>query len=146
MNDGDASPRFVQSTQSQIMRFSVTGALGFGIDTGLLYGLMALSVPFQFGRAFSFLGAVSFTWWLNRRHTFHATHRAEATWGAWLHYLVAMAIGGTVNYGVSVWSYHSFGLAREHPVLSLALGTGVGMVFNFVLARFVVFRLSKGTQ
>ena len=143
MSGGDAAPRYAQGTLGQMLRFAASGVLGFGVDTGLLYALMALSVPFPVGRALSFLGAATFTWWFNRRHTFHTTHHKEATWAEWLHYLAAMAIGGTVNYGVSLWSYQGFGTVREHPVLALALGTGAGMVINFLTARFVVFRLSK---
>jgi putative flippase GtrA len=142
MSGDHAPPRFAQGTLGQMRRFAVSGGLGFGVDTGLLYALMALSVPFSAGRALSFLGAATFTWWFNRRHTFHSNVRREASWGEWLHYLAAMAIGGAVNYGVSVWSYQSFGIMHEYPVLALALGTGVGMVFNFLSARFVVFRLS----
>lgn len=146
MSIRDTAPHFTQGTMGQMWRFAVSGALGFGVDTGLLYALMALAVPFQVGRALSFLGAASFTWWFNRRHTFRTTHHQAATWAEWLQYLAVMMIGGLVNYCVSVWSYQNWGAVHEHPVLALALGTGAGMVINFVSSRYVVFRLRRQSK
>jgi len=143
MTANQESPGYDQGMWGQLVRFAVSGALGFGVDTGVLYGFMAVGVPFQVARAFSFLAAATFTWGFNRRHTFRSSALNPPSWREWLHYLAAMAVGGVINYGVSVWCYQSGGLFRDHPVLALALGTGAGMVVNFLSARFLVFRLSK---
>ncbi len=143
MKQDTAAPRYAQGFRTQMLRFAVSGVLGFGVDAAVLYGLMPFGIQFPVARAFSFLAAATFTWGFNRRHTFQLTGPKPPTWAEWLRYMAAMAAGGLINYAVSVWSYHGIELIRQHPVFALALGSGVGMVFNFFSARYLVFRLSK---
>lgn len=134
---------FARSLRGQAWRFAVSGVLGLAVDTATLYGLMALGLGFAWARVVSFLAAATFTWAFNRRLTF-ATQQAQApSWGEWLRYLAAMAVGGAVNYAVSLASYHGFEVVQAYPVLALALGSAAGMVLNFLSARQLVFRASK---
>lgn len=126
--------------RTQLLRFGVAGVLGLGVDTAVLYALMALGLPFVWARGFSFVAAASFTWAFNRRLTFAAGMSVPPTWREWSHYLLAMAGGGVANYTVSVATYQWWPLVQAYPVLALALGSAVGMVFNFVSARYWVFR------
>lgn len=128
---------------SQSLRFAVAGVLGLGVDTAVLYGLMALGLDFPWARALSFLAAATFTWGFNRRHTFGVHAEVAPSWGEWARYLLAMAGGGLVNYLVSLGAYQQLELVRAYPVLALALGSLVGMVFNFFSARHLVFRRAK---
>ena len=129
--------------RSQMLRFGAAGVLGLGVDTASLYLLMALGLPFVWARALSFVAAATFTWVFNRRLTFAAGATVPPSWREWAHYLLAMAGGGVANYAVSVASYQWWPLVQSHPVLALALGSVVGMVFNFVSARFWVFRSTR---
>jgi putative flippase GtrA len=133
----DSAP--VQPLRRQLLRFGLAGVLGLGVDTAALYGLMALGMPFVWARALSFVAAASFTWAFNRSLTFAERTPTPPTWGEWGQYLLAMAVGGVVNYVVSVASYRWWPIVQSYPVLALALGSAVGMVFNFVSARFWVF-------
>ncbi|MDP3522831.1 MAG: GtrA family protein [Hydrogenophaga sp.] len=125
---------------AQVVAFALAGVLGLGVDTAALYLLMALGLPFAAARAISFVAAASFTWWFNRRLTFRHVRVVEAWWRQWLHYLAAMSLGGVVNYAVSLLAYQAWPLVHAWPVLALALGSLAGMVFNFLSARFWVFR------
>jgi len=136
-------PPFVQGLRSQMLRFAVSGVLGFGVDALVLSAAMAIGTQFAGARAVSFLAAATFTWAFNRRHTFRREGPTPPTWSEWGKYMAAMAAGGAINYAVSLWSYEGFDLFREIPVLALALGSGVGMLFNFISARFLVFRRVK---
>lgn len=127
----------------QSWRFAVSGVLGLLVDTAVLYLLMITGMGFAVARGLSFIAAATFTWWFNRRYTFAGTVPVPPSWREWGRYLVAMGLGGLVNYGVSLWSHQAFDLVRAWPVLALALGSAVGMVFNFVSARYLLFRAAR---
>jgi putative flippase GtrA len=137
------APYYAKGIWVQMLRFAVSGVLGFAVDTVVLYGVMALGLQFPIARVFSFLAAATFTWAFNRRHTFQLTGSKPPTWAEWLRYMAAMAAGGIINYLTSIWSYNDSGLVREYPVIAVALGSGVGMLFNFLSARYLVFIYPK---
>ena len=61
-----------QSTSGRLLRFGAVGAVGFIVDGGLLYGLVASGLLGSLtARVVSFPTAVLTTWMLNRRFTFH---------------------------------------------------------------------------
>ncbi len=123
----------------QFLRFAVIGAFGFGVDAGVLWLAMAAGSGFHAGRVLSFLVAVSFTWALNRRHSFQPRH-GDDRFGEWLRYLLAMLVGGAVNLAASFASYHYFEVVRLWPILAVAVGSVAGMLVNFFAARQFVFR------
>ena len=127
----------------QLWRFAVSGVLGLAVDTAVLYALMALGLGFAWARVLSFLAAATFTWAFNRRHTFVSEQARAPSWREWLHYLAAMAVGGVVNYSVSLAAYKISDTVQTYPVLALMLGSVVGMTLNFVSARYVLFRQPK---
>ena len=137
-------PGAPQPLRSQLWRFAVAGVLGLGVDTAVLYALMALGLPFVWARGLSFVAAATFTWAFNRRFTFVSEAAVAPSWREWAHYLLAMAGGGVANYAASVAAYQWWPMVQTFPVLALALGSAVGMVFNFVSARFWVLRPSRG--
>lgn len=124
----------------QLWRFAVSGVLGLAVDTAVLYALMALGLGFAWARVLSFLAAATFTWAFNRRHTFASEQARAPSWREWLHYLAAMAVGGVVNYGVSLAAYQTSDTVHTFPVLALMLGSVAGMALNFVSARYLLFR------
>ena len=127
------------SITGQFARFAVIGVFGFGIDTSVLWLAMAAGTGFHAGRVISFLTAVSFTWALNRRHSFQSRDGAGRI-NEWLRYVIAMMVGGAVNLGASFACYHAFGIVRSWPVLAVAVGSLAGMLVNFYTARRFVFR------
>jgi putative flippase GtrA len=123
----------------QFASFAVIGGLGFLVDAGVLSLLMRAGTGFHAGRLFSFLVAVTFTWFMNRQHSFHP-RGGEPLWHEWLRYLLAMTLGGSFNLACSFASYHWLPLAQRWPVLAVAVGSVAGMLVNFVTARQFVFR------
>jgi putative flippase GtrA len=100
---------------------------------------MAAGTGFHAGRVLSFLVAASFTWALNRRHSFQP-REGEGRFSEWLRYLLAMLFGGAVNLASSFACYQYFEVVRVWPVLAVAAGAAAGMVVNFYSARRFVFR------
>lgn len=127
------------SARQEFLRFTLVGAAGFVVDAGtLLLATGAFGLGPYLGRVFSYLCAATLTWTFNRRFTFAARKRAPVP--EWFRFLGANAIGGAVNYGVyaAIVAFSAVGAAW--PVLGVAAGSVAGLVFNFGVSKFWVFR------
>jgi putative flippase GtrA len=128
--------------QTQFLRFAVIGTAAFVVDASTLYAALWFGLGLYAGRVVSYLVAATFTWYGNRRITF-VHSRAEGVGPAaaeWLKFLVANLGGGAVNYAIYAALIASFAMVRAYPVLGVAAGSLAGLVVNFTLSKFVVFR------
>lgn len=126
----------------QFFRFCVVGTIGFVVDAGSLYVIMAVTGAGPYiSRVFSFILAATATWGLNRTYTFNV-RRTEPILLEWLRYLAYASVGGAINYGVYVLSLLFFEMVRSHPVLGVAAGSVAGLAFNFLATRYLVFRVA----
>jgi len=127
----------------QLASFAIAGATGFVVDAGILYIALAFGLGPFWGRAISYLCAIFTTWVINRTITFRPTGQRGllAEFG---HYLAATSIGAVANYGVYSAAILMLPHAAWAPLVAVAAGVGVGMVFNFVAAKFWVFRHREG--
>jgi putative flippase GtrA len=124
----------------QFALFCVAGTIGFVVDAGIVQLLVSgLGADPYAARVVSFLCAVGATWAFNRRYTFVSTRDESASREA-LRYLGAMLAGFAVNYGVYAALVYAYPLVREWPVLGVAVGSGAGLVVNYLSSRFWVFR------
>jgi putative flippase GtrA len=126
---------------SGFARFAVVGALGFVVDSGVLYAGLALGLTLYSGRIASYLAAASFNWYLNRRFTFASTDRQLLR--EWARYLLANAVGGGVNLATYVALVTTVPAVARMPVLAVAAGSIAGLIFNFALSWAVVFDRGK---
>ena len=125
----------------QFLRFSLIGCAGFIVDVASLYLLRELGLDLYSARLLSFTLAVTFTWIGNRHYTFGVqSGRRDTLPGEWFRYFLSMSFGGLLNYGVYAVLITGLALAREHPWLAVAAGTGAGLVLNFVLARRLLYQ------
>lgn len=120
----------------QYWGFFVAGAVGFLVDATLLTGGTKIGLPVEIARAFSFVTAVLATWSINRTITFLTPYPASIR--EFLKYLVAMALGLTVNLIVYFAVYYSFDLPKSIPSVALVPATLAGMTVNFVNARLLL--------
>ncbi len=130
-----------------LLWFGLSGVLALGVDIGVL----ALAQPLlghYGGRAVSFWAAATFTWGFNRVITFGAAREAsrqggvaaQAWWREYLGYFSSMAVGGAVNCGTYALAVTAVPVVHQHPSLGVALGSLVGMGFNFLAARRILAR------
>ena len=82
----------------EFLRFGTVGGIGFLVDTGVLYGMLALGAGLYLGRVISYLAAATATWALNRVWTFRGrgggpVHRQ------WALFVVVNLGGFVLNYG-----------------------------------------------
>lgn len=130
---------------NQFVRFGLVGVVGFIVDSAVLYfGLYLLGLNLYSGRGLSYLVAASTTWALNRSYTFSGSTRLGAgrEWGL---FLIVNSLGGFVNYGIYAALVSSIGFFTEFPVLAVAIGSVMGLVFNFSLSRTLVFNGSNSS-
>ncbi len=123
---------------SQFLRFSAVGALGFMVDSAVLYLLIyGAGLGPLLARVPSFLSASAFTWLANRIWTYSGPHHGSMA-GQWARFVTVNALGGVVNltvYGLLVGD-EPF---RSDPVLAVAAGSVSGLIFNFCGSRRFVF-------
>jgi putative flippase GtrA len=129
-------------SQSAFLRFAFIGTVAFVIDTIVLYILLWIGIGHYRGRVVSYLTALTFTWYGNRRITFVSTraHGARGIAAEWVRYLMANLTGGLVNYLMYAWLVSAFPIVRENPVLGVAAGAIAGLSVNFTLSKMLVFR------
>ena len=121
----------------QILRYGLVGALGFLVDAGLLYLMVARGMPPHPARLLSFAAALTTTWALNRAWTFQAQGAAGRSY---LGYLLVQLFGLAVNYlffAATIWLLEP---TPANAVLGLAIGSAFGLVVNFAGARLVFAR------
>jgi putative flippase GtrA len=129
-------------SQISILRFAVIGALGMPVDWCVLQLCVHFGTGPYVGRVIAWLCAATFTWLGNRYFTFadSRAHSFTGTAAEWGRFLAANAVGGLVNVGL-----YSVMLRYAPPPfndINIAFVSGVllGLVFNFVLSKKMVFR------
>jgi putative flippase GtrA len=118
--------------------FGIVGVVGFVVDAGALMSLNAVLGldPFQ-ARAFSIPLAVTVTWALNRRFTFHVAIAPTAL--EWFRYTLINSVGAILNYTIYAVAILLLNLGRGTPVIALMISAGCAMFVNFKLSRHFVF-------
>ncbi len=125
-----------------LTRFAIVGGLGFLVDASVLTLLVnGLDQNHFSARAVSFTLAVTATWFFNRRWTFEPTrHRSKEYAG----YITTQIIGAVINLSIYVLLIRLFPNLAKIPVIPLAAGALVALIFNFLSARRFVFDAVRG--
>ena len=135
------------SNGQQFLRFCAAGGVGLVVDASVLYAT-APFLGWYGARVLSFLAAATATWWLNRRYTFvipvslPQARQPTPVLRQYFHYLLSMLLGGCVNYGVYVATLQWVHVPGS-ALLGVALGSCAGLCFNFLTARYLVFRTDR---
>jgi putative flippase GtrA len=129
-----SSPR---APLGRIASFSGVGAIGFGIDASILSTLVHFfGWPHYTARAMSFAAAVTVTWYLNRLWVFGATGDIAREYRA---YFTVQVAGATINLGTYAFVIAAVPGLAQLPVLPLAAGASLALLFNYSMARRWVF-------
>lgn len=128
-----------KSTLSQLLRFGISGGIGFLVDVAVLYLAMAAGANFYAGRGISFLCAVFATWQINRNYAFKPSG-SMSVWQEWWRYLLAMLGGGVINYLASAVAVALLPPSSVAPMIGVAIGSIAGMSVNFISSKLFVFR------
>jgi putative flippase GtrA len=126
----------------ELIRFAIAGVVGFAVDAGILYLMLALGAGYFVGRCVSFFAAVWITWRINRRFTF-SPRPGQSQWQEWWQYLFAMLAGGAVNYAAYSIVILLLPKTALLPSYAVAVGSIAGMTVNFLSAKLWIFRKSR---
>jgi putative flippase GtrA len=115
----------------------VVATLGFATDAAILTILVdRLAWSTYASRAVSFATAITVTWLCNRSWVFERTRNARKEYGT---YLLTQTAGATINLGGFVLLIELVPSLARMPVIALAGGGILAMVFNYFAARRWVF-------
>jgi len=124
---------------TRIAKFLLVGAAGFVCDLSFLWffirGLGFSPIP---ARLFSFVCAVAFTYALNRRTTF--ADRPYRGPNQIIKYFLASGLAGLANILVYIAVLSALGQGQFTPFIAMPVGVAVGLVINFTLYNFEIFR------
>jgi len=123
----------------ELVLFGLVGVIGFLVDSGVLY-LLKSSLGLYYGRLFSFISAVFTTWILNRHLTFSERASGLSLFSEFFRYFGLMLGGGVVNYVSYALLVYFVEFVARQPVWGVAVGSCAGMMVNYLLARFFIFR------
>lgn len=132
----------LQLTDPKILFFGMVGAAGFVVDAFLL---TLLSVKFGLdilpSRAISFSCAVLVTWLLNRKFTFprQASREPQARKKEYFLYLTVQVISAALNFVIFLALIEWNTALRQVPIIPLAAGAVVALLFNFTMSQKFVF-------
>ena len=122
----------------ELARFAIVGAIGFSVDASVLHFLVAKAgwSPFA-ARALSFPPALTSTFLLNRAWTFKSLRiPAVQAYGA---YTLIQIAGALINLAVFALCVLLIPVLYQWPLIALAIGAGVSLLFNFFASRRLVF-------
>lgn len=132
----------VNGVWGQFFRFACVGSVGFVIDGGLLWLLTAQDVNPYLARGISFPVAVVVTWLLNRAWSFRLA-RPSSKRGQFRRYFSVQVLGSLTNYAVYALWIASLGAAQVTVLTGFALGSAIGLIVNFIGARYYAFRAHR---
>jgi dolichol-phosphate mannosyltransferase len=127
-------------TMTEFVQFGLVGSTGVVIDLAIYLAVQSVfSIDHKTARAYSFVGAASWNWALNRLITF--THRQKMSKRIQLPaFVLTSSLGFSVNWGGYVMMTTYVPFFDENRILALLIGVLLGMGLNFMAARLFVFR------
>lgn len=124
---------------TRLLRFGVVGIIGFLVDAGILMLLTGpLDINPYLARVPSFILAATATWLCNRYWTF-ADRRGHQRLREWSRYMMAMLVGGLVNYSAFALSVATLDTVAAFPVIGVAIGSIAGMFVNYASSSRLIF-------
>jgi putative flippase GtrA len=129
------SPR--PSVHQSFLRFALIGVVGFLVDAGILTLALSLGADFYTGRVFSFVCAVTATWYMNRIYTFASQDPRRLR--EWWRFVSVNAVGALINFTIYALLVSMIGLFASYPVAAVGAGSVAGLLWNFIMSHQLVF-------
>jgi len=125
------------TTLKRFTSFVAVGGVGFAVDAAILSALVhGLDWSHYTARAVSFATAVTVTWYCNRHWVFARSADASREYRA---YFAVQLVGAVINLGAYVAILETARSLARFPVLPLAGGAVLALLFNYWAAGRWVF-------
>jgi putative flippase GtrA len=120
---------------AKFIKFGITGFVGFGVDSGLLYVLLYVGIDPYLARAISIPVAMLATWIINRNWSFLVSNKP---WYVELaKYAGVASFAALINYGVYALALQF--IAGITPFWALVLASAITMFVSYFGYGWVVF-------
>ena len=132
--------------RTQLIRFGIVGTVGVAINLAVfMLCTRQLQIAPTAAAVVAFSVAVTSNFTFNRIWSFApATSQYIGYWTGWIRYVVVNCVGLGVNLlvlsAVIGWIGHRYAIEGQ------ALGVASGMMFNFFMARALIFRPDRGPE
>ncbi|NOJ22590.1 GtrA family protein [Vibrio coralliilyticus] len=131
---------------NKLWRFALVGGVGFIADASLFALLFyAIGLPILDSRIVAFLFAASVTWFGNRVFTFESRN-PSGKFSQWVKFMGCAMFSALPNFGVFKLTTYYWGSEGVLAMFALALGVLAGMLSNFLLSHWWVFRTQRYLQ
>jgi putative flippase GtrA len=124
---------------SHFLKFGIVGSGGYLADVAILKAMIAAGMDDYRGQIPAFIGATIFTWIANRLWTFRDRRGGVHIGKEGMRYLGVTIGGFCVNYAAYAAMVTIGGIWKQHIFLSVAAGSIAGLMFNFPMAKYLVF-------
>jgi len=124
---------------ADLQRFGLVGGIGFVVDASALQILVSQAhwSPYS-ARVLSFGLAVTITFALNRLWTFRH-RRISSKMAAYARYFLVQGTGALINLSLFYLCLSLVPSLRAWPIVALAIGSAVALLFTFSASRHLVF-------
>ncbi len=123
----------------ELISFALVGVAGLIVDAAVLWWMLDLGLDRYTGRVPSYLAAATVTWALNRHFTFRG-QGSGSLFRQWTKFLVANLSGLVANFLTYTLCVTFVPIAVDYPLLGLIPASIVGLLFNFVASKHLVFK------
>lgn len=121
--------------QKSFFKFLVIGSIGFIIDSGISLGLIHIGVNPAAARPPAIFLAMSFTWLLNRRHTYKV--KSAASLQEAVRYFVVAIISAILNFSI----YYFLIINNSFPLIAIGISTIIVAIFSYFAYKKIVFKI-----
>lgn len=135
--------------KKEFLSFCIVGGIAFFVDAGVFYFSNILFGNYYYSRIISYLFAVTFTWYFNKKITFGNVSQHSGGISSlieWLKFLYTQSFGFAVNYSVFATLVTFTIFFKEMPLFAIAFATIPSLFINFLGAKFLVFNSRKVTN
>lgn len=126
---------------AQPLLFLAVGGSGMIVDLAVL-SLLSLWIGFRPARAVAIGVAMTWNFALNRRFTFVGA-RSGPMLRQYLLFCLSCGLGAVVNWSVSSWLWSGWASVLRYPAVAAVFGIAAGVVLNYALSAWLVFRSSS---
>ena len=129
----------------EIISFAAVGTVGFLLDAAIVWALTQFTnITPIWAKLIAFPFAVTLTWLLNRNSTFKDRKQPNYL-KEWAKYIQVNSLGAITNNVSFIILVAKIDYLYQQPIIAVALGSIIGMTFNYLGSKIWVFKRDKQT-
>jgi len=124
----------------EIISFAAVGTAGFLLDASIVWAFTQFTnITPIWAKLIAFPFAVTLTWLLNRNSTFKDRKQTNYI-KEWAKYIQVNSFGAITNNVSFIILVAKIDYLYQQPIIAVALGSIIGMTFNYVGSKIWVFQ------